>query len=386
MSPVRLIWRSPFFHRAPPRWANRVGPAAFPGWHSLVPGVRKHGVFGFIAAPCPRCSGGSFPAWRGVFCGLSRCLAREYGQAARMLVNRDAAFIGLLGISLDPGEVRWREETCCNPLARPFPVADDHPAVVHAAAASVCGLAAKLADDARDEGFFRRHAARIAGVVTGSAADRAVAILNSGSFPTAEVVDCLANQESLEVAEPLRADEPTAAAYGMIVSHLAVLLDVPAQRDRLHRAGVALGSLVYWRDAWQDRREDARRGRFNPFACLDEGEIRPRVSSAWSGFGGAIREMGFQRHAELIDGVREATGKSRSPFLNLMSADSTSVDGSGRKGRERRQESSWWDRCDCCHCCDCGSAARPRKGGCCDCGPGDSGCCDCNPCDGCPCN
>jgi hypothetical protein len=345
-------------------------------------------MFGFMAAPCPRCTSGSFPAWRGVFCGLSRCLAREFGQPARVLVNRDAAFIGLLGISLDPKTPRWKQATCCNPLTHPFPVVDDHPALLHAAAVTICGLATKLKDDVCDEGLLRRVLARAGGILTAPAADRAVAMLNSTSFPTAEVVDCLARQEAFESAEPLRADVPTAGAYGAIVSHLAMVLELPARRDALHRAGSALGSLVYWRDAWQDRREDTRRGRFNPFACVDQREIQHRIGTAWSEFTTTLAGMGFPRHVELIAGVRNATERKRCSFLNLQSDESAGKKKETKKRKTKETDSgrSCWQRCDCCDCVPCPS---PRKGGCCDaafdCGPGDTGCCDCNPCDGCEC-
>lgn len=346
-------------------------------------------MFGFIATPCSCSLRESLPVWRGTFCGLSRCLAREFGQPARLLVNRDAAFVGLLGISLDPEPPRWKEAVCCNPFASPFPVADDHPAVIHAAAVTLCGLAAKLNDDASDEGMLRRGLARIGGLVSAPAAGRAVAVLNSSSFPTAEVVAYLATQESIEASEPLRADEPTALAYGAIVSHLGDLLDVRAQRETLRRTGAALGSLVYWRDAWQDRHGDARRGRFNPFACLQRGEIQHRIGMAWSEFSTSLGGMDFVRNGGLIAGIQTATERKRGSFLNLLSDESAEKAKKKPESGKRKRKTSCWESCDCCQCCDCGSCPTSRKGGCCDaatdCGPGDTGCCDCNPCDGCDC-
>lgn len=347
-------------------------------------------MFGFIATPCARCTRDSFPAWRGTFCGLARCLGREFGNASRLLVNRDAAFIGLLGISLDPAAPCWKPATCCNPLAMPFPVDDAHPAVLHAAAVSVCGLAAKLSDDSRDEGLLRRGVARMGRVLTGPAVDRAVATLNSTSFPTARVLDALDRQEDIEASDPMRADHPVAEAYGTITSHLADLLGIPDQRMVLQRVGASLGSLVYWRDAWQDRREDEVRGRFNPFQTQDHGMIRGRIASLWRDFASSLNELSFARHADLIGQIQISTGHAREPFLQLQTNGEV-PEKSDRKRRKKKKESedSWWHSCDCCSCCDCGSCPRSGKGGCCDaacdCGPGDTGCCDCNPCDGCDC-
>lgn len=344
-------------------------------------------MFGFVSAPCVRCTRNSFPAWRGTFCGLARCLGREYGDPYRLLVNRDAAFIGLLGISLDPSVPRWKQATCCNPLAVPFPVADDHPAVSHAAAVTVCGLAAKLSDDGRDEGIFRRNAARFGRVMASPAVDRAVATLNSTAFPTADVLAGLEAQESFETNDPLRADEPTAGAYGAITSHLADLLGIVGRRQALHRAGASLGSLVYWRDAWQDRREDARRGRFNPFETLDHEVIRVRIAASWEGFCSSLGELPLLRHWDLIGQIQASTGRSQEGFLHLQTGHDTRDKAQRKRERkDRNSDSPWWH---CCDCCDCSSCPRTGKGGCCDaafdCGPGDTGCCDCSPCDGCDC-
>jgi hypothetical protein len=309
-----------------------------------------------------------------------------------LLVNRDAAFVGLLGISLDPAAPRWRETTCCNPLARPFPLADDHPAVVHAAAVTVCGLAAKLSDDSRDEGLLRRNVARVGRLIAGPAVDRAVATLNSSSFPTARVMEALEGQEHIEVTDPMRADQPVAEAFGTITSHLAGLLGLPAQRETLHCVGAALGSLVYWRDAWQDRREDAARGRFNPFATQDPEKIRRRIAASWKEFGSALNHLPFARHADLIAGIQVSTGRSREAFLQLQTDEETRKK-EDRKSPKKGKKSgnSWCDACDCCDCCSCFRScpsSRSGKGGCCDaacdCGPGDTGCCDCSDC--CSCN
>lgn len=347
-----------------------------------------------MASPCVRCTRDSFPAWRGAFCGLARCLGREYGNVSRLLVNRDAAFIGLVGIALDPSEPHWKKATCCNPLANPFPVSDDHPAILHAAAVSVCGLAAKLADDAHDEGVFRKGLARIGRVLTGPAVDRAVATLNSTSFPTAKVLEALEGQEKIEATDPLRADQPVAEAYGTITSHLAEILDIPRQRPALQGLGSALGSLVYWRDAWQDRREDKARGRFNPFATQDHDEIRNRIATTWGNFGSALGELSFSRHGDLITQIQTATGHSHQGFLQLQTVEEAREKAERkRQKKEREKGKSCWNSCDCVNCgdcCDCCTCPRVAKGGCCDkacdCGPGDSGCIDCNPCDGCDCS
>jgi hypothetical protein len=194
----------------------------------------------------------------------------------------------------------------------------------------------------------------------------------------------LEGQEVIEVSDPLHADRPIAAAYGIITSHLADLLDIPTQRMALQRLGFALGSLVYWRDAWQDRSKDKARGRFNPLETQDHDEIRNRIATTWRDFYSSLDDLSFVRHGDLITQIQTSTGHSRQAFLQLQTVEEAlEKEDRKRKKKERREKSSCWNSCDCCPC------PSGAKGGCCDtlfdCGPGDSGCCDCNPCDGCDC-
>jgi hypothetical protein len=339
-------------------------------------------MFGFVASPCTRCTGKSLPAWRGSFCGLARCLGREYGHAARLLVNRDAAFLSLLGLCLDPRPPAWRKTTCCNPFAEPFLLADDHPAVVHAAAVSVCGLAAKLDDDADDEGPVRRRGAQLLGALTAPVTDRAIARLNTSHFPTAAVMDCLHSQSRIENSSPHQAAQPTSQAFRQIFAHLARLLPTPTSADLLGQLGAAHGSLVYWRDAWDDRQRDAQKHRFNPYQILPESEIRHHVRQAWQSFSASLKAIPFQRHPDLFPSLLASTGNRHRDFFGSDLAEPKRR----KKSKSLGRKGSCWDSCDCCYCGDCSCPRGGRgKGGCadacCDCGPGDSGCCGCDGCD-----
>lgn len=341
-------------------------------------------MFGFLSTPCGRCAGESLPVWRGVFCGLARCLAREYGAPARLLVNRDAAFLGLLGLSLAPREPQWKHATCCNPMSRPFPVADTHPAIAHAAAATVCGLAAKLADDAHDERGPRRGLARLGLWATTPAVDNAIAFLNSSGFPTLHVLETLSTQSRIETQDPALAERPTATAYGEITAHLAVMAGVPSLRENLCRTGSALGALVYWRDAWQDRETDIRRGRFNPFACLNADELRARISRTWQEFSEALATLPSPRHGHVLEEIRRATEKKRGLFLQTTGTNPSPTE--QPKERKRREKKDSTNCCiDCCcecrgwhNCCDCACDTGARDSGCIDCGTCDCNCCSCN--------
>ena len=341
-------------------------------------------MFGFISSPCANCAKEAMPVWRGTFCGLARCLAREYGAPARVLVNRDAAFVGLLGMAIDPIEPTWKPATCCNPLARPFPVADGHPAIEHAAAVTLCGLAAKLADDCHDEKGLRRNMARLGSWAVSPMVDRAIALLNSSSFPTHHVLETLSAQGKIESRDPARAETPTATAYGEITGHLAPLVGAPYLREILHRVGSALGALVYWRDAWQDREADARHGRFNPFAAVPASQLRPRVSGTWQEFSTALAALPISRHARLLENLRRSAELKHSLFLQTSEAAPPQENRKKQRKRREKKEGSncWCDACGNCHgcdgCCDCLCDTGARDSGCIDCGTCDCNCCPCD--------
>lgn len=342
-------------------------------------------MFGFIASPCARCTSAEFPFWRGSFCGLARVLAREYSAPARLLVNRDATFLALLGLSLDPEAPNWKNATCCNPLATPFPVDDEHPAVTHAAAVTVCGLATKLEDDDHDERGLRKYLSRFGSAVISPAVDLAIARLNSSSFPTSSVINRLGTQEKNETHAPLGADEATASSFGLITAHLAELLNLPTLKPELEKLGAAHGRLVYWRDAWDDQESDQKKGRFNPFFHLEKPLIQERIETAWAEFSSTLNALPFHRHSQLLNHVSDNTARRHVDFLSAEQQDKKK-----KRKRDKTGDDNCCRNCDCCNPCDCcHCASTPRKGGACDacfdCGPGDKGCIDCCPCDGCDC-
>lgn len=128
------------------------------------------------------------------------------------------------------------------------------------------------------------------------------------------VLAALDRQEDIEASDPMRAEHPVAEAYGTITSHLADLLCIADQRMVLHRVGASLGSLVYWRDAWQDRREDEARGRFNPFQTQDHGMVHGRIASLWRDFGSALNKL--SRHNDKL--YRTSFGEGEMKGLRLL--------------------------------------------------------------------
>ncbi len=339
-------------------------------------------MFGFMAAPCRGCSAeAGRKAYQAVFCGLSCQLSREYSPLARFLVNRDAAYLALLGQGLSAVPVGAESRACCNPLGASRMVLEASPLLSYTAAVTVCGLAAKLDDDRSDERGWRRVAALQGGYLIGPARDRAVATLNALGFPTQQVVATLARQSSVERGRPTlaAAAAPTAQAYGVIFGHLGEV--VQSSTPGLRQIGEQLGALIYLRDAYDDRAADAQAGRFNPLSYTSLGALREVATDLMSGLQQAQSSLPLRSHTALLSDVLSSTSSSH---LALTSGQTAGTEAKKAKKKRKREKSdsgccSKWDCCDipcsALDCSDCCSTMTPRgAGGCCD-------SCSCNCCD-----
>lgn len=292
-------------------------------------------MFGFLGSPCRSCAPEeSHSTYRGFFCGLSGALRDDYSPAARFLVNRDSTFLSLLTASLGTTPPEPALRTCCNPISAPRPLFSDGLHSRYAAAVTVCGLAAKLDDDRSDETGLRRTAARILGRTINPLTDRAISFLNSVAFPTAEVVTMMEEQSAIEARSPdlLTAASPTAGAYGTIFGEAARLAGAPGKQSQLKSIGRNLGRLIYWRDAWDDREEDAQRGRFNPLVRSDPDEFQHHVGQSISklaqapslcgNFQNVIREVfssTLGRHKDFIPAtaIAQLNGQNTAPVKTV---------------------------------------------------------------------
>lgn len=299
---------------------------------------------------------------------------QDFGPWTRFLINRDSTFLALLGGLTQEGPSRMA--TCCNPLAPAKRIYDSGLHMEYAADVTLCALDMKLCDDAADERFARRILSRVGSRSFSYAKDRAIARLNWGGFPTAEVAESILGQEQIEATNPkaLAAAQPTAEAYGEILAFSHRFRADKGTEPVLRRLGISLGRLIYWDDAWNDWKKDQQQGRFNPLQNSPPEEIRELMVAEFTQFEKAVQSLATSPASSTLNGIIEQTR------LRLPLAEAT-PGGSRRKKKPRKEGSNkCFQHCDCCPCGDCGSP----KGcdACFDCGPGDTGCCDCCPCDG----
>ena len=356
-------------------------------------------MFGFLPAPCGCFSQDERSVYRAHFCGLCNALRHRYGLWSRLLVNRDAAFLSLLGSALCETEPEIVLATCCNPLAKPRSLVHTAPHVDYAAAVTVCGLAVKLDDDADDEPGLRGRVAGISRAALRTPLLKAVDVLEDTGFPVSETLELMRAQkgsESVAHGCPTEAAQQTRLAYGNIFAHLQKVTGAAEKQEApLRSLGEHLGELIYLMDAWEDYADDQRRGRFNP---LPEAEETRRA---------AVRELSGRCIAGLTSAFNALHLNGRMPITKqlilltmpaaTMRRIGLSTEGGGTRPlrnptpedpRPREDKRSCWERCDC-GSCDCDPVCCDTSGcDCLDC----HGChsCDCNgcdcPCDGCDCS
>lgn len=339
-------------------------------------------MFGHLPGPSMCCQKAA-TLYRAHFCGLGTSLHRHHGAWARWLVNRDSTFLALLGSALAESPPRFCQTTCCNQFAAPRDLVEDSPVLQYTAAVTICGLSAKLDDDAQDERGWRRWAARLGSHTLDRPIADALGLLHGMHFPVAQVRAWMAGQSSAEsnTANLHDCARPTSAAYGEIVAHLATITKAPLAKSALHQLGESLGFLIYGQDAWDDWAKDQRRGQFNPLHAFPHlsGRRRallPHLEAALTNLRATFQSLPLRRHrdllhAVLIEGadqrvaqVRDGEDGAKGPEPKLE-----------RMGRKEKRCCSKWDCCECpADCCDCVRCCRmPKRGG---------SMCDCNPCDG----
>ena len=330
-------------------------------------------MFGFCASPCGSCSSNEVKStYQQAFCGLSCALSRNYSPAARFLVNRDAVFLSLLGLSLQKTPPVLRKTTCCNPFSAPKPLMQDDLVVDYASAVTVCGLGAKLEDDSLDEKDWKGGLARLVGASTKGAVHKAIGFLNSVDFPSNKVIQSLETQTEIERSQPTiqEAATPTAKAYEYIFGHLGHLTG--ASSDCLQKMGASLGKLIYWRDAYDDLHQDNKKGRFNILQTATLEDLRRYAVDEVNQFQASLLQLSLLHHGNTIQLVSSSTFSKHQEFLGMNS-------GGSNDGQERKRDRLCSSLCDNCFCDMCCSIPEVS---CCD--NSSDGCCD--GCGGCDCN
>jgi hypothetical protein len=194
-----------------------------------------------------------------VYCGVCRRIREQSGNLSRLGLQYDAAFLGLLLMSLyEPEETSGPNACMLHPIAkRPWV---DNPCIAYAADMNVALAYYKCLDDWQDD--KKRSAKTMAGIL-GRQMPR---IEKAWPRQCAAISRCIRELSRLEQENCPSPDE-TANCFGNLLAELFVVQE-DFWAPTLRELGFHLGRFIYLLDAAVDFEKDKKRGRYNPYLAM----------------------------------------------------------------------------------------------------------------------
>ncbi len=286
-----------------------------------------------------------YDTYRAYYCGLCHALGRGYGILARAINSFEGTFLALLVDAQKGGSPSFITSPC---VASPFSfrrAVDRTAALDFAAAATICGVSAKLQDDVADgeAGWPVRALVWSGRKWTRQAEDRLQAL----GFPMEDVQREWAAQRTLEGRpddlDLMQAVEPSGRAYATIVAHTADLAGRPENKELLHELGYELGKVTCLLDSYRDYPLDVQFHRFNALReCMDFEAVRAnaqgvppeqmeqvqrRVQDSLQSIQDLFGAIGWRQHASIVENVL-VTSLEETARRVLIEGNSEALDGS----------------------------------------------------------
>jgi len=244
-------------------------------------------MFGYVRPALGRLSPEERQRYQALYCGLCHTLGRRYGQASRLILNYDFAFLA----ALLSGGLETRRRRCIASPLRAKETACPSPALELAADVSIIYTYGKALDQRTDGGFRQRQAARAALGALAPAYRRAVGLRPDLNRRTEE---SLRELRALEEQRCPTLDAP-ADTFARLLQGAALELPEGVQRRVLSQLLYHLGRWIYLVDALDDLGEDAASGNYNPVALrfsLPDGRLTPQARERMvQTLDASIREM-----------------------------------------------------------------------------------------------
>ena len=198
--------------------------------------------------------------FRAFYCGLCRTLKAKYGLIGTTALSFDMAFLALLLNALyEPGEAEGTERCLPHPL-RPHGYIET-PVLEYAADMNVALSYYKFMDNWRDDRSLlsAAEAAMLRRAFDG--------VRKGHPDKCAAIEQWLREIERIE-SERLEAVDPPVNATGEMLGELFVYRPGDVWAEALRGVGDGLGRFIYMMDAYDDLREDLRKGSYNPLKGL----------------------------------------------------------------------------------------------------------------------
>ena len=242
-------------------------------------------MFGYLLPRKQDLTVGDYNLYKTIYCSLCRELQKNFGLAAKLLVNYDFVFLSLIGIAVADKELVFLRKRCTsNPFRRQVFV-DDCEAVRFSAGCLVLSVMYKISDDIKDEKFFKRSISFIIKMFLRSPYRKARRMY---SYIDEELSRNMLRQADVENSGKTNVDlaaDATLRCMSVICGSLAGNED---EQRILNTLGGLFGRFIYLADAGDDLKEDMLKNRFNPLihefnlTAPDTGEFEQIISDVKS--------------------------------------------------------------------------------------------------------
>ncbi len=220
-------------------------------------------MFGYVTANWKELSKEQQDRYGAIYCGICREILAQSGNAARLGLSYDMAFLAALLMSLYEPEEQAGKNACLMHPVKKRPWVDN--AVIRYTADMNVALAYyNCLDDWQDD---KKLSAR---VMAGAFGRQYPAIEARYPRQCGAIRDCIARLSALEKENCGNPDEP-AGVFGELMAELFVL-EEDLWAPTLRQLGQALGRFVYLLDAAMDYDRDRRRGKYNPYLAMGTGK------------------------------------------------------------------------------------------------------------------
>lgn len=231
-------------------------------------------MFGYVKVLRPEMKVREYEFYRATYCGLCRAMGKCTGQCSRLALSYDMVFLALARIGSSGESVELDKATC---IAHPFKkraYMKRNPTLDYCASAAAILNYHKIRDDLSDERGAKRLLAAAALPIAASGRRRAL----RGGYSDLDkrVSDLLTELGSIEKMRRPSVDEP-AKIFGNILGEILSFGEEGDKGRILRTLGDSVGRWIYIADALDDWEDDAKGGRYNPFALL-YGKERPDES------------------------------------------------------------------------------------------------------------
>ena len=224
-------------------------------------------MFGYVTANWKELTQDQKDRYGSIYCGSCRDIRSQSGQAARISLSYDMAFLAALLMSLYEPEETAGKNVCMIHPVRPRNWLDNE-FVRYAADMNVALGYYNALDDWQDD---KNYGAKLLAEALG----KHLPDIESRYPRQCEAIRaCIAWLSELEKENCGNPDEP-AACFGQLMGELFVYQE-DMWSQTLRQMGQALGRFIFLLDAALDYRKDKKKGKYNPYIAMGQAENWPR--------------------------------------------------------------------------------------------------------------